>query len=122
MRIANTNIPDNKQIWVSLTHLFGIGKKTSKNILKSVKIADNKKTGTLTESEQDLIRKYIQQHFKVEGDLREEIYNNIKTLKEIGCYRGIRHKKRLPVRGGRTKTNARTFKGRKPPVGATKKK
>ncbi|GAB4139841.1 MAG: 30S ribosomal protein S13 [Patescibacteria group bacterium] len=121
MRIANINIPDNKQVWVSLTYIYGIGETTSKKILSALKIDKTRKVGTLSEAEQDAIRKYIQQNIKVEGELREIVFNNIKTLKEIGCYRGTRHKKRLPI-SARTRTNARTHKGRKPAIGANKKK
>lgn len=118
-RIAGREIPNNKQIWVSLTYVYGIGKHTSEKILELAKIDPAKKTADLSEDELAKLREIIESNFKVEGTLRTEIAMSIKRLIDIGCYRGLRHKHRLPVRGQRTKTNARSWKG---PRGNTIKK
>lgn len=111
-RIAGINIPDNKRIEISLTYIYGIGRYLSNEILKLVKIDPNKRTNKLSNGELDALRKIIdEKKYKIEGDLRREIMMNIKRLKEIGCYRGLRHIKRLPVRGQQTKTNSRTVRG-----------
>lgn len=119
MRIAGVNIPDNKRIEIALTYIYGIGRTTAQKILKEAGIDFGKKAGELTEEEVARIREIIDRNYKVEGELRKEIAMNIKRLMEIGCYRGLRHKMGLPVRGQRTRSNARTRKG---PRGALIKK
>lgn len=109
-RIVGVDIPNDKVVVVSLTYIYGIGLKTSQTILEKAKVNPQKRVKDLSEEEIARIRAEIA-HFKVEGDLRREVLLNIKRLQEIGCYRGIRHRKGLPVRGQRTKTNARTRKG-----------
>lgn len=111
LRISGVNIPDNKGIEISLTYIFGIGRSSAANILNELKIDKQKKTKDLSEKEQNEIRTYVEKKLKVEGELKHEIRDNIKRLKEIGCYRGIRHQRGLPVRGQRTKTNTRTIRG-----------
>jgi small subunit ribosomal protein S13 len=110
-RIEGVNLPANKRIEYGLTYLFGIGLKNSQDILNKLKIDFNKRVKDLTDSEVAQISKEISANYVVEGELRKEITFNIKRLQEIGSYRGLRHKKGLPVRGQRTKTNARTRKG-----------
>jgi small subunit ribosomal protein S13 len=119
-RIKGVDIPDNKRIEISLTYIHGVGRSLAKTILKSAKVDEDKKTKDLTEDELSRIRKELD-NYPVEGDLRREVAFSIKTLKEIGCYRGKRHIKGLPVRGQRTSRNARTRKG-KGKVVANKKK
>ena len=109
-RIAGINIPDNKHAVISLTYVFGIGKTRSKAILAAVGIEENRKIPTLSDAEFDTLRDEVAK-YTVEGDLRREITLNIKRLMDLGCYRGLRHRRSLPVRGQRTKTNARTRKG-----------
>ncbi|MCD6085722.1 30S ribosomal protein S13 [bacterium] len=112
MRIANINIPDNKRIEIALTYLYGIGRSLSKEILKEAGINFDLKAKDLSEAQIKLIQNEIEKKgVLIEGDLRRERAQNIKRLKEIGCYRGIRHIKKLPVRGQRTKTNSRTVRG-----------
>ncbi len=111
LRISGVNIPDNKRIEISLTYIYGVGKSTASKILSELEIDKNKRTKDLTEEEQNSIRGYIEKKVKVEGDLKLEKRDNVKRLKEVGCYRGIRHQKGLPVRGQRTKTNTRTVRG-----------
>src|SRR5680860_1752013 len=106
---------------ISLTYIFGIGRSTAKKILDDLGIDGSRKAGDLTEEEIIKIREYIDTNLKIEGDLRREVSQSIKRLIEINSYRGIRHKKNLPVRGQRTHTNARTRKGRRPSVGIKKK-
>jgi len=120
-RIAGIDIPRNKHICISLTYIFGIGRPTAKKILEDLSIEGSRKAGELTEEEIIKIREYIDINLKIEGDLRREVSQSIKRLIEINSYRGIRHKKNLPVRGQRTHTNARTRKGRRPSVGIKKK-
>jgi small subunit ribosomal protein S13 len=120
VRVAGVNIQDNKQVVYALTSVFGIGLSSSKKILSALKIDHSKMVSTLTESEVEKIRKMISDT-RVEGDLRMVLSQNVKRLKEINCYRGLRHTKGLPVRGQRTKTNARTKRGRKVTVGSGKK-
>ena len=120
-RIAGIDIPRNKHVCISLTYIFGIGRPTAKKILKDLGIEGSRKAGELTEEEVIKIREYIDTNLKIEGDLRREVSQSIKRLIEINSYRGIRHKKNLPVRGQRTHTNARTRKGRRPSVGIKKK-
>jgi len=110
-RIAGREIPGNKAVFIGLTYIYGIGKHNSKKILDEAKIDYNKKVKDLTEEELTKIREIIESKYKVEGDLRTEVAMNIKRLIDIGCYRGHRHKIGLPVRGQRTRTNARTWKG-----------
>jgi small subunit ribosomal protein S13 len=120
-RIAGVDIPRDKRVEVSLTYIYGIGRPTSNKILKHLGINPDTRVKDLTEDEVNKIREYIDKNIKVEGDLRREVALNIKRLIEIGCYRGIRHRRGLPVRGQRTKTNARTRKGPRRTV-ANKKK
>lgn len=110
-RIAGREIPGNKAVFIGLTYIYGIGKHNSNKILDRAKIEPNKKVKDLSEEELARIRDVIERDYKVEGDLRTEVAMNIKRLIEIGCYRGHRHKIGLPVRGQRTRTNARTWKG-----------
>lgn len=121
-RIAGIDLPRDKRIEISLTYIFGIGLKTSKEILAATGINPDTRTRDLTEEEVVKLREAIDKNYRVEGDLRREQALNIKRLIEIGCYRGKRHRMGLPVRGQRTKTNARTRKGPKRTVGAKKKK
>ncbi len=116
-RIAGIDIPRDKHIVIALTYIFGIGKPLAQKLLKDLNIEESRKTKDLTEEEIVKIRAYIDNNFKIEGDLRREITQNIKRLIEINSYRGIRHKRGLPVRGQRTHTNARTRKGRRRAVG-----
>lgn len=110
-RIAGVDLPRDKRVEIALTYIFGIGKTTSQKILKETGISANTRVRDLTEDEVSKLRETIDKEVKVEGDLRREISLNIKRLTEIGCYRGVRHRRGLPVRGQRTKTNARTRKG-----------
>lgn len=111
-RIAGVDIPNDKRVVISLTYIYGIGRTVSSEILKNVNISEDKRVKDLTEEELTAIRNEVEK-IKVEGDLRREVSLNIKRLKEIGSYRGLRHKRGLPCRGQRTKTNARTCKGPK---------
>jgi len=111
LRIAGVNIPDNKRIEISLTYIYGIGKNVSAKILEELGISPDTRTRDLTEEDQNKIRSMVEKQYKVEGELKHERRDNIKRLKEIGCYRGTRHQKGLPVRGQRTKTNNRTVRG-----------
>ena len=111
MRIAGINIPDSKRIEIALTYIFGIGLTLSKNILSATKIDPNKRAKDLNPDEANRIKEYMEKNFKIEGELRREITQNIKRKKDIGCYQGIRHMKGLPVRGQQTKTNNRTRRG-----------
>jgi small subunit ribosomal protein S13 len=111
LRIAGVNIPDNKRVEISLTYIYGIGRNVSVDILSELKIDKDKRVKDLTEAEQNSIRSFVEKKLKVEGDLKLEVRDNIKRLKEVGCYRGVRHQKGLPVRGQRTKTNNRTVRG-----------
>lgn len=120
-RISGIDIPREKRVEISLTYIYGIGLSTSRKILKETKINPDTRVKDLTENEVNLIRDFINKNLKVEGDLRRDVSLNIKRLIEIGCYRGIRHRKRLPLRGQRTKTNARTVKGPRKTI-ANKKK
>jgi small subunit ribosomal protein S13 len=120
-RIASVDLPKEKRIEIGLTYIFGIGLPSSHKILAATGVNPDTRVKDLTEDEVNALRDYINQNFKFEGDLRREIALNIKRLQEIGCYRGIRHRKGLPVRGQRTKTNARTRKGPRRTV-ANKKK
>lgn len=121
-RIAGVDLPRDKRVEIGLTYIYGIGLKTSQKILAEAGINPDTRVKDLTEDETVKIRSIIQDHYQVEGDLRREIALNIKRLSEIGCYRGIRHRRGLPVRGQKTKTNARTRKGPKRTVSGKKKK
>jgi small subunit ribosomal protein S13 len=120
-RIAGVTLPREKRVEIGLTYVYGIGRSTSNKILAAVKIDPNTHVKDLTEDEEIRLRGYIEENVTVEGDLRRERSQNIKRLMEIGCYRGIRHRRGMPVRGQRTKTNARVRKGHKPTVGVKKK-
>ena len=110
-RIAGITLPPERRVEIGLTYIFGIGRSRSNKILEEAKIDRDKKVKDLTEEEINKIRQIIEKREKIEGDLRKEINLNIKRLIDIGCYRGLRHRRRLPVRGQRTRTNARTRKG-----------
>ena len=121
-RIAGVNIPREKRVEVGLTYIYGIGRPTSNDLLAELKISPDTKVRDLTEEEVGRLRDRIDQELTVEGDLRRERSQNVKRLMEIGCYRGLRHRRGLPVRGQKTKTNARTRKGPKRMSVAGKKK
>jgi small subunit ribosomal protein S13 len=120
-RIAGIDLPKNKRIVVALTYIYGIGSSTAERILASAQIDANTRTDKMTEAEVSRLRDEIDRSCKVEGDLRREISMSIKRLMDLGCYRGLRHRKGLPVRGQRTKTNARTRKGPARTVAGKKK-
>lgn len=121
-RIAGVDLPRDKRVEIGLTYIYGIGKPTAAKILAETGINPDTRIKDLSEDEVGAIRKIIDSEYNVEGDLRREVSLNIKRLMEIGCYRGIRHRRGLPVRGQKTKTNARTRKGPKKTVGRKKKK
>ncbi len=121
-RIAGVDLPPNKRVEIGLTYIFGIGRPSSGKILETSKVDRNTRVKDLSEDEVSRIRKTIQDHYEVEGDLRKETSQDIKRLMEIGCYRGVRHRRNLPVRGQRTHTNARTRKGPRKGAVAGKKK
>ena len=110
-RIAGVNIPTNKRVMIALQYIHGIGSKTAAEIMEKVKIPTDRRVSQLTDQEVLQIREVIDRDYMVEGDLRREVGMNIKRLMDLGCYRGVRHRKGLPVRGQRTRTNARTRKG-----------
>ena len=112
-RIAGVDIPENKRVLISLTYIYGIGKRISQDILKKANIDSSVKTSQLTDDDVSRIRQLIESEYLVEGELRVEVQNNIKRLQEIVSYRGVRHRKKLPCRGQRTKSNARTRRGKK---------
>jgi small subunit ribosomal protein S13 len=114
-RIAGINIPDNKHAVISLTYVYGIGKTRAQAILASVGIEESTKIASLSDAQLDTLREEVAK-YTVEGDLRREVTLNIKRLMDLGCYRGLRHRRSLPVRGQRTKTNARTRKGPRKPI------
>jgi small subunit ribosomal protein S13 len=120
-RIAGVNLPNQKRLEIGLTYIYGIGQSTAKKICTQLELDPNEKVKDLTDEEVTKLRTYIDQNLEVEGELRRERGQAIKRLSEIGCYRGIRHRRGLPVRGQRTKTNARTRKGPKKTVGRGKK-
>jgi small subunit ribosomal protein S13 len=120
-RIAGIDLPRNKRIEVALTYIYGIGRSTSQEILTKAGIDLNTRSDNLTEDEVAKIRKIIDNDHKVEGDLRREVTMNVKRLMDLGCYRGLRHRRGLPVRGQKTKTNARTRKGPSKTVAGKKK-
>jgi small subunit ribosomal protein S13 len=111
MRILGVNLPDNKRIDIALRYFYGIGPTLSNVILKNTNVDPSKRAKDLTPDEINRIKEFIEKNYKIEGELRAYVRNNINRLKEIGCYRGIRHAKRLPTRGQRTKTNSRTVRG-----------
>ncbi len=120
-RIAGVDIPNNKRVEIALTYIFGIGRTLSNSILNEASISPDVKVKDLTDQEITFIRGILEKKCKVEGDLRKDININIKRLMDIGSYRGLRHRRKLPVRGQRTNTNARTRKGPKKTVGAKRK-
>jgi small subunit ribosomal protein S13 len=120
-RIAGVDIPRDKRVVISLTYIFGIGLTTSKKVLAAVGVDENIRVKDLTEEHVNKLREYIDRNYRVEGDLRREVALNIKRLQEIGSYRGLRHRRKLPARGQRTRTNARTLRGAKKTVGARRK-
>ena len=120
MRIAGMNLPDEKRIDIGLTYLYGIGRRNVVDVLKKAEVEPSKRIKALSEDEQKRLQKVLET-YKMEGDLKIEVQNNIKRLKEIGSYRGIRHSRNLPVRGQRTKSNARTKRGKRVTIGAIKK-
>jgi len=120
-RISGIDLPNEKRVEIGLTYIYGIGKQTSNKILQATKINPDTRVKDLTEDEVAAIRNYIEKNCTVEGDLQREVQLNIKRLQEIGCYRGVRHRKGLPVRGQNTKQNARTRKGPKKTVAKSKK-
>ncbi len=121
-RILGVDIPKEKKIKIALPYLYGIGPTNALKVLSAAGIDPEKKAGTLTDEEVSKIVTFIQNNYKIEGELRREITQNIRRLVDIGCYRGARHKKGLPVRGQRTRCNARTRKGPRPRVGGVKRK
>ena len=120
-RISGVNIPSGKRIEIALTYVYGIGSTRAKKICKDASLEPNKRVNSLTEDELTRIRDIVEKNYTVEGDLRREISMNLKRLIDLGCYRGLRHRKGLPVRGQRTNTNARTRKGKSAPVAGKKK-
>ncbi|MDK2821185.1 MAG: small subunit ribosomal protein [Clostridia bacterium] len=121
-RIAGVDLPRDKRVEIALTYIYGIGRSTAKKILAETAVNQDTRVRDLTEEEVSRLREYIDNNVVVEGDMRREVALNIKRLMDIGCYRGLRHRRGLPVRGQRTKTNARTRKGPKRTVGVRRKK
>ncbi|MBI4948127.1 30S ribosomal protein S13 [Candidatus Berkelbacteria bacterium] len=121
-RIAGINIPDNKRVEIGLTYVYGVGPTNALEVLNKAKISGNPKFSELTVDQIDVIRNIVEKEMTVEGDLRQVVSQNIRRLKEIGSFKGNRHAKNLPVRGQRTKTNARTKRGKKVTVGSGRKK
>ncbi len=122
MRISGVTIPKEKRVIISLTYVYGVGPTTAVKILAEANVDENIRVKDLTQDQQDLIRSIVEKKHKTEGDLRREVASNIKRLKDIKCYRGSRHAKRLPVRGQRTKTNSRTMRGNKRNIATSGKK
>jgi small subunit ribosomal protein S13 len=120
-RIAGVNIPSGKPVGVALTYIYGIGRTTSEKLLERVQIDFGRRTSDLTDAEVARLREVIDRELRVEGDLRRDVAMNIKRLMDLGCYRGLRHRRGLPVRGQRTHTNARTRKGPARPIAGKKK-
>ncbi|MDI6777818.1 MAG: 30S ribosomal protein S13 [Patescibacteria group bacterium] len=110
-RIAGVNIPDDKRIEIALTYIYGIGRPRSKQILAALKLGQNIRTKAMSEADINKLKDYIEKNFTIEGELKHQKHSNIKRLKDIGCYRGVRHAKGLTVRGQKTKTNTRTVRG-----------
>ena len=121
-RIAGVDLPREKRVEVALTYIYGIGSSRAKDILKATTVSPDTRVRNLAEDEIIKLREYIDKNYQLEGDLRREVSQNIRRLMEIGCYRGLRHRRGLPVRGQRTHTNARTRKGPRKIVGAKKSK
>ena len=121
-RVSGVEIPNDKKIWVSLMDIYGIGENLAKDICQGAKVDINLLVNDMSEEQLDRIRAYIDKNVKTEGELRQKVFRDIKRLKDIRCYRGIRHKLGLPVRGQRTRHNAHTRKGRSKPVGGLKRK
>ena len=121
-RIAGIDLPKNKRIEIALTYIYGIGRPTARKVLDMAKISPDIKSDDLSDVQVNAIRQIIDSHLKVEGDLRSEVSMNIKRLMDLGCYRGLRHRRGLPVRGQRTHTNARTRKGPRRSVMGKRKK
>jgi small subunit ribosomal protein S13 len=121
-RLAGVEIPDNKKVWLSIRNIYGIGKTNSIEIVEKLNIDRNLELKDLSEAQMDALRKYIEENFVVEGELRQTVFRNIKRLKDIRAYRGIRHKLGLPVRGQRTRINARTRKGKSLAIGGLNRK
>lgn len=120
-RIAGVDIPRDKRVEIALTYIYGVGRITSQKILEATQIDLSTRVRDLDESQMTRLREYIDRNYQVEGDLRREVNMNIKRLMEIGCYRGLRHRRNLPVRGQRTRTNARTRRGTRRTVAGKKK-
>ena len=120
-RISGVNIPSNKRVVVALTYIYGIGSKVAKNICEKVELPESKRVNELNDIEISKIREIIDKEYVVEGNLRREVSINIKRLTDLGCYRGLRHRKSLPVRGQRTHTNSRTRKGKAVAIAGKKK-
>jgi len=120
-RVAGTNIPDEKKVLYSLPYIFGVGVSLAKKILTAANVNPEERVKNLNEAELDRIREIIDKNYRVEGELRREVQNNIRRLRDIGSWRGLRHTRNLPVRGQRTKTNARTKRGRKVTVATAKR-
>jgi small subunit ribosomal protein S13 len=121
-RIAGVDLPRDKRLEIALTYIFGIGRPTSQHILGQTGVSPDTRVRDMTEDEVTRLREFIERNLRVEGDLRRQVTANIQRLIDIGCYRGIRHRRGLPVRGQRTRTNARTRKGPKRTVGIRRKK
>lgn len=119
MRIAGVNIPPDKPIGIALTYIFGVGRSTAQKVLRKTGVDPQKRTNQLAESEANRLRQEVENNYTVEGELRSNLRQNIKRLVEVNAYRGLRHKRGLPVRGQQTRTNARTRKGKKVTVGGT---
>ncbi len=120
-RIAGVNIPNNKRVHIALTYIFGIGRTKARQICETAGLPESRRVNDMTEDELARVRETIDNNYRVEGDLRRDVAMNIKRLMDLGCYRGLRHRRGLPVRGQRTHTNARTRKGKARPVASKKK-
>jgi small subunit ribosomal protein S13 len=120
-RIAGVDVPREKQAEIALTYIYGVGRTTAKKVLERTRVASAKKISELTDDEVNRLREVIERELTVEGDLRREVRQNIQRLIDIGCYRGLRHRRNLPVHGQRTRTNARTRRGARRTVGVRKK-
>jgi small subunit ribosomal protein S13 len=121
-RVAGVEIENDKRLWVSLMGIYGIGESNAKKLCEDTKLDKDKFVKDMSEAELDVVRKYVEENYRVEGELRQGVFRDIKRLKDIRSYRGIRHKLGLPVRGQRTRRNARTRKGKSMPVGGLKRK